>query len=75
MEHHQNVEKEELAKIFKVFDDDNREIIDAAKISRVAKMIGEEESLSEEIIHLMILVADADCDGVVNFNDFYELLA
>ena len=75
MEHHQNVEKEELAKIFKVFDDDNREIIDAAKISRVAKLIGEEESLSEEIIHLMILVADADCDGVVNFNDFYELLA
>ena len=75
MDHHQNVEKEELAKIFKVFDDDNREIIDAAKISRVAKMIGEEESLSEEIIHLMILVADADCDGVVNFNDFYELLA
>ena len=75
MEHCADVEKEELAKIFKVFDDDNREIIDAAKISRVAKMIGEEESLSEEIIHLMILVADADCDGVVNFNDFYELLA
>jgi len=58
-----------------VFDDDNRENIDGEKIRRVAKMIGEEESLSEEIIHLMILVADADCDGVVNFNDFYGLLA
>ena len=58
-----------------MFDDDNREMIDASKIRRIAKMIGEEESLSEEIIHLMILVADADCDGVVNFNDFYGLLA
>ena len=75
MEHHQNVEKEEIAKVFKVFDDDNREAIDAKKIRRVAKLLGEEESLSEEIIHLMVLVADADCDGVVNFNDFYNLLA
>ncbi len=60
--------------MFKVFDDDNRETIDAAKIQRIAKMIGE-EPLSEEMVHYMLLVADNDCDGVVNFNDFYNLLA
>ena len=69
------MERAELEKIFKVFDDDNRENIDAGKIRRIAKMIGEEESLNDEIVHFMLLVADADCDGVVNFSDFYGLLA
>ncbi len=64
-----------MEKIFKVFDDDNRECIDVHKIRRVAKLIGEDETLSDEMVHLMVLVADVDCDGVVNFNDFYSLLS
>ena len=62
-----------MERVFKVFDDDNRESVDAEKIKRIAKIIGEE--VSDEIAQFMVMVADSDCDGAVNFNEFYNLLA
>ena len=39
----------------------------------MAKLIG--ERVPYDFFDTMIYAADNDCDGVVNFNEFYSLLA
>ena len=74
MERLSQEELREMKLVFKIFDEDGTDSITVEKLRKVAKVIGQ-ENVPDEILEAMILVGDLDCDGVVNFGDFYGLLA
>merc|ERR1711907_171189 len=64
--------KEEIERVFKLFDKDRNGTLEADDLSRVCKELGEE--MSEEDVREVIQRADLDGDGVVGLQDFYNVL-
>ena len=64
--------KEDLKKIFRLFDDDNNGYITLENLKRICKETGEE--IGETELAEMIERADSDGDGRVHFEDFYSIM-
>lgn len=64
--------KEDIKKIFRLFDEDNTGYITTNNLKQVAKDLG--ENIDEVEIREMIERADSDGDGRVTFEDFYSIM-
>merc|ERR1711862_326554 len=64
--------KEEIDRVFKLFDKDRNGTLEADDLSRVCKELGED--VSEEDVREIIQRADIDGDGVVGLQDFYNVI-
>ncbi len=64
--------KQDLERVFKLFDDDKTGHITVDNLKRVARELGED--ISEEELKEIILRADLDGDGKLTFEDFYEVI-
>merc|ERR1712014_226429 len=64
--------KEEILKVFKLFDDDSTGKISFKNLKRVAKELG--ENMTEEELQDMIDQADRDGDGEINPEEFYRIM-
>ena len=64
--------REEVMKIFALFDDEQTGKITFRNLKRVAMEIG--ESISDEDLREMIEEADRDGDGALNFEEFYRIM-
>jgi centrin-1 len=64
--------REEIMKVFDLFDDDNTGKISFKNLKRVATELG--ENLSDEELREMIEEADRDKDGFVNREEFYRIM-
>merc|ERR1712146_173307 len=64
--------KEEILKVFKLFDDDSTSKISFKNLKRVAKELG--ENMTEEELQDMIDQADRDGDGEINPEEFYRIM-
>merc|ERR1712146_330607 len=64
--------KEEILKVFKLFDDDSTGKISFKNLKRVAKELG--ENMTEEELQDMIDQADRDGDGEINPEEFYHIM-
>ena len=64
--------KEEIVKVFKLFDDDGTGKISFKNLKRVAKELG--ENMTEEELQDMIDQADRDGDGEINPDEFYRIM-
>merc|ERR1719502_1365928 len=64
--------REDVSKVFRLFDDDRTNTISVRNLQRVARELG--EGLSVEDLEEMIARADSDGDGQVTIEDFYELM-
>merc|ERR1712187_76804 len=63
--------KEEIAKVFKLFDSDSTGKVSFANLKKVAKELGEN---MEEELQEMITGFDKDGDGEINFEEFYRIM-
>lgn len=63
---------EDLRKVFNLFDDEKTEFINIQNLRRVAKELG--ENMADPELQEMIERADADNDGFVSFEDFYNII-
>ena len=61
--------KEDLERIFKLFDEDRTNEISLANLKRVAKELGED--IGDDELSEIIKRADLDKDGKLTFDDFY----
>ncbi len=64
--------REEIMKVFALFDDDNTGSISYKNLKRVATELG--ENLTDEELQEMIDEADRDGDGVINEDEFYRVM-
>ena len=64
--------KEEILKVFKLFDDDSTGKISFKNLKRVAKELG--ENMTDEELQEMIDEADRDGDGEVNEEEFFRIM-
>ena len=64
--------REEIMKVFALFDDDNTGGISYKNLKRVATELG--ENLTDEELQEMIDEADRDGDGVINEEEFYRVM-
>merc|ERR1712006_41524 len=64
--------REDIEKVFKLFDDDNTNKISFRKLARVAEEIG--ENIDDEELQDMINQADRDGDGESNIDEFYRIM-
>ena len=64
--------KEEIFKIFKLFDDDETGKISFRNLKRVAQELG--ENLTDQEIYEMIEEADRDGDGLISPDEFYRVM-
>jgi len=64
--------REEILKVFKLFDDDNTGKISFRNLKRVAKELG--ENMTDEELQDMIDQADRDGDGEINADEFYRIM-
>ena len=64
--------REDIKKIFKLFDEDSKGYITAANLKKLSKDLG--EATDDLELQEMIERADADGDGRVTFEDFYNIL-
>ena len=64
--------KEEMAKAFRLFDDDNTNKISFKNLKRVAKELG--ENMTDDEIQEMIDEADRDGDGEISEEEFYRIM-
>mmetsp|Transcript_14411 Transcript_14411/g.27085 ORF Transcript_14411/g.27085 Transcript_14411/m.27085 type:complete len:160 (-) Transcript_14411:758-1237(-) len=64
--------REDMEKVFNLFDDDRTGYITIQNLKRVAKDLGEEMSDAELLE--MIERADSDKDGQICFEDFYSIM-
>lgn len=64
--------REEIMKVFALFDDDNTGAISFKNLKRVAMELG--ENLTDEELQEMIDEADRDGDGVINEEEFYRVM-
>merc|ERR1712201_47657 len=62
--------REDIEKVFKLFDDDNTGKISLRNLRRVAQELG--ENIDEEALQDMINQADRDGDGEINIDEFYR---
>ena len=66
-----NNPKEDLWRVFKLFDLDSKGEITIDDLKTVSEQLGEE--LSERELHELIQRADLDKDGRLTFDDFYKI--
>lgn len=64
--------REEILKVFSLFDDDNTGAISFRNLKRVATELG--ENLTDEELQEMIDEADRDGDGLINEEEFYRVM-
>lgn len=64
--------REEIMKVFALFDDDNSGSISFRNLKRVATELG--ENLTDEELQEMVDEADRDGDGVINEEEFYRVM-
>merc|ERR1711957_1049486 len=64
--------KEEIDRVFKLFDKDRNGTLEADDLSRVCKELGED--MSEEDVRECIQRCDLNGDGVVDLDDFYNVI-
>eukprot|EP00622_Pseudochattonella_farcimen_P000091 FR734515.1.p1 GENE.FR734515.1~~FR734515.1.p1 ORF type:complete len:109 (+),score=30.05 FR734515.1:48-329(+) len=64
--------REEIMKVFKLFDDDNTGSISFKNLQRVARELG--ENLTDDELHEMIDEADRDGDAAINEEEFYRVM-
>merc|ERR1712006_72094 len=64
--------REDIEKVFKLFDDDNTNKISFRSLRRVAQELG--ENIDEEELQDMINQADRDGDGEINIDEFYRIM-
>jgi centrin-1 len=64
--------REEIMKVFALFDDDNTGGISYKNLKRVATELG--ENLTDEELQEMVDEADRDGDGVINEEEFYRVM-
>ena len=65
--------KEEVRKVFNLFDVDQTGFIELKNLKKIAKELG--ENLKEEDIIELITKSDADGDGKVSFQEFYDIMS
>lgn len=63
---------EEMAKAFKLFDDEGSGKIYLKNLRRVARELG--ENLSDDELQAMIDEFDKDCDGAINQEEFMAIM-
>ena len=64
--------KEDIRKVFRLFDEENSGYITAYNLKKIAKDLGEQ--MEEVEIREMIERADTDGDGRITFDDFYSIM-
>ena len=64
--------RDEILKIFRLFDEDSAGKISFRNLKKVALELG--EKLSDDELHEMIEEADRDGDGLINFDEFYRVM-
>ena len=64
--------KEDLERVFKLFDDDRTNEISVENLKRVARELGED--ISDEELKEIVQRADLDGDGKLTFEDFYQVI-
>jgi Ca2+-binding EF-hand superfamily protein len=64
--------KEDIEKVFKLFDEEKTGQITIKNLRRVAKELG--ETMDDSELQEMIERADSDNDGLVSFEDFYNIM-
>lgn len=64
--------REDIQKVFNLFDDDDTGYISLHNLKRVAKELG--ETMSDAEILEMIERGDTDQDGQINFDEFYAIM-
>merc|ERR1712134_250296 len=64
--------REDIAKVFRLFDDDTSGSITLRNLRRVAKELG--ETMTDEELQEMIDRADSNGDGAVRMDDFYNIM-
>jgi len=64
--------KEDIQKVFNLFDDDKTGYISLQNLKRVAKDLG--ETMSDSELLEMIERADSDKDGLINLDEFYSIM-
>jgi len=64
--------KEDISKVFRLFDDDRSGTITLRNLQRVARELGEKMPIED--LEEMIARADSDADGEVSLDDFYTLM-
>jgi len=64
--------REDIMRIFTLFDDENQGQISFRNLKRVAMEIG--ENVSDDDLRDMIAEADRDGDGALNFEEFYRVM-
>lgn len=64
--------REEINKIFKLFDEDTSGKISFRNLKRIAQEIG--EGLTDDELQEMIDEADRDGDGLINPDEFYRVM-
>merc|ERR1712196_350998 len=64
--------REDIEKVFKLFDDDGTSKISFKNLARVAEELG--ETIDDEELQDMINQADRDGDGQINVDDFYRIM-
>ena len=68
----ENDSKEDMKKVFKLFDEDGNGYVEVNDLKRIAKELS--ENMDEMELKEMIERADSDGDGKVSFDDFYEIM-
>ena len=64
--------REDVSKVFRLFDDDNSGSITLRNLRRVARELG--ETMTDEELQEMIDRADSNGDGAVTMDDFYNIM-
>ena len=64
--------REDIMKVFNLFDDDQSGKISLRNLKRVAKELG--ETMTDAELLEMIERADNDQDGEINFEEFYAMM-
>ena len=64
--------REEIMKVFALFDDDQTGAISFRNLKRVANELG--ENLTDEELQEMIDEADRDGDGMINEDEFFRVM-
>jgi calmodulin len=67
-----NLNKDDIIQAFQVFDINSTGVISSKELRHVATNLG--EKLSEEEANEMIRLADSDGDGLINYEDFIQMM-
>ena len=64
--------REDINKVFRLFDDDTSGSITIRNLRRVARELG--ETMTDEELQEMVERADSNGDGAVSMDDFYNIM-